>query len=72
MDRHSIFAPASPAFSSKAATVSWGDRKQSLKASDTGMALVGTSFPYFIDYLPVLYSPILRWEETSTRSSKRA
>jgi hypothetical protein len=35
--KHKIFAPASPAFSSRAATSSSAVRKSSLRASDTGM-----------------------------------
>lgn len=37
MNKHKIFAPASPAFSSKAAIPSSAPRKASLRASETGM-----------------------------------
>jgi len=40
MNKHKIFAPASPAFSSKAAVLSSAGRKASLRASETGMAIV--------------------------------
>ena len=40
MNNHKIFAPASPAFSSKAAVLSSAVCKPSLRASDTGMAIV--------------------------------
>jgi hypothetical protein len=38
MNRHKIFAPASPAFSSKAGVLSSAVRKPLLRASETGMA----------------------------------
>ena len=37
INRHKIFAPASPAFSGKAAAFSSSGRRPSLRASDTGM-----------------------------------
>ena len=40
MNKNKIFAPASPAFSSKAAVLSSAPRKQSLQASKTGMAVL--------------------------------
>ena len=40
MNKHKIFAPASPAFSSKAGILSSTARKPSLRASETGMAIV--------------------------------
>jgi len=40
MNKHKIFAPASPAFSGKAAVLSSAARKPSLRASETGMAVV--------------------------------
>jgi hypothetical protein len=40
INKHKIFAPASPAFSSKAAVSSSAVRKPSLRASETGMAIV--------------------------------
>lgn len=36
MNKHKIFGPASPAFSSKAGVLSWAARKPSLRASETG------------------------------------
>lgn len=39
-NKRNIFAPASPAFSSKAGVLSYGPRKASLRASDTGMDIV--------------------------------
>jgi hypothetical protein len=39
MNKHKIFAPASPAYSSKAAVPSSAPRKPSLRASETGMAV---------------------------------
>ena len=40
INKHKIFAPASPAFSSKAAVLSSAARKASLRASETGMAML--------------------------------
>ena len=40
MNKNKIFAPASPAFSSKAVVLSSAPRKQSLQASETGMAVL--------------------------------
>jgi len=40
MSKHKIFAPASPAFSGKAAVLSSAVCKPSLRASETGMAIV--------------------------------
>lgn len=57
MNKHKIFAPASPAFSTKAAVLSSDARKPSLRASDTGMAL-HEKVLIFLD-LPILYSPLL-------------
>jgi hypothetical protein len=39
MNKRKIFAPASPAYSSKAAVLSSAARKASLRASETGMAM---------------------------------
>jgi hypothetical protein len=46
MNKHKIFAPASPAFSGKVAALSSSARRPSLCASDTGMDIVSCS-PYF-------------------------
>lgn len=40
MNKNKIFAPASPAFSSKAGVPSSAARKVSLRALETGMAIV--------------------------------
>lgn len=40
MNRHKIFAPASPAFSGKVAALSSSARRPSLRASDTGNDIV--------------------------------
>lgn len=40
MDRHKIFAPASPAFSSTAGVLSSVPRKAVLNANETGMVIV--------------------------------
>jgi hypothetical protein len=40
MNKNKIFAPASPAFSGKIATLSSAARRPSLRASDTGMEVV--------------------------------
>jgi len=40
MSKHKIFAPASPAFSGKTAVLASAARKPSLRASETGMAVV--------------------------------
>jgi hypothetical protein len=57
MNKHRIFAPASPAFSSKAGVLSSAARKPSLRASETGMAIV--KFVLFLFDLPMLYSSVL-------------
>ena len=47
INRHKIFAPASPAFSGKAAALSSSGRRPSLRASDTGMDFVSMCYPFF-------------------------
>jgi len=51
MSKHKIFAPASPAFSGKAAVLSSAARKPSLRASETGMALCINDSLSFLTYL---------------------
>lgn len=47
--KHKIFAPASPAFSSRAATSSSTARKSSLRASETGMGNLLNDFSFSND-----------------------
>jgi hypothetical protein len=51
MTKHKIFAPASPAFSGKAAALSSAARKTSLRASETGMAIAYMSSLSFLTHL---------------------
>ena len=44
--KHNIFAPASPAFSSRAAASSSAARKSSLRASETGMGFFLNDFSF--------------------------
>ena len=55
INRHKIFAPASPAFSGKAAFSSSG-RRLSLRASDTGMDVVSMCYLFFFQLKSVLQS----------------
>jgi hypothetical protein len=48
MNKFKIFAPASPAFSSKVAGLSPAVRRPSLRASDTGMDIAKMPSPYFL------------------------
>ena len=72
INRHKIFAPASPAFSGKAAALSSSGRRPSLRASDTGMDVVSMCYPFFFFNLNPFYSPCLRWEEASAQCFKWA
>ena len=51
MKKHNIFAPASPAFSSRAGVSSSAARKPSLRASETGMGFFYEQVLFLFTYV---------------------